>query len=148
MKRILVLCTGNACRSQMAEGYLRFFTQERVQITSAGYKPTEVHPMAVEVMNEDNIDISEAQSKSVDDFSGEHFDFLITVCRKAELEKPADITASVHLHYDIPDPEEIVERQDSKEAFVNARERVKRDMLRFIGTHDGFYQEEVPLTRS
>ncbi|MEL6832940.1 MAG: arsenate reductase ArsC [Bacteroidota bacterium] len=148
MKRILVLCTGNACRSQMAEGYLRFFTQERAEITSAGLSPTSVHPLAVEVMKEDNIDISEAQPKSVDDFSGEHYDFLITVCRRAELKKPADITASIYLHYDIPDPEETVEPQDMKEAFVNTRERVKREMLRFIGTHDGFYQEEVPLTRS
>ena len=147
MKKILVLCTGNACRSQMAEGYLRFFTQNRTEVVSAGLKPTEVHPLAIEVMNEDNIDISEARSKSVDDFSGESYDFLITVCRKAELQKPADISASVHLHFDIADPEEVAKLQDPKEAFADARERVKREMLRFIGTHDDLYQQEVTLSQ-
>ena len=132
----------------MAEGYLRFFTQDRAEISSAGLKPTIVHPMAVEVMNEDNIDISDAHSKGVDEFSGEHYDFLITVCREAELKRPADITASIHLHYDIPDPEETAQLQDPKEAFVDARERVKREMLRFIGMHDGLHQPEAPLTQS
>lgn len=137
MKKILVLCTGNACRSQMAEGYLRFFTQGAADVLSAGLNPTYVHPMAVDVMQEDNIDISAARSKGVDEFSGEYFDYLVLVCQRAHDRQPADVNAKKVVFYDIPDPEEQARNgQDLREAFNEARERVKREILRFIGNQD------------
>ncbi|PSR12741.1 MAG: protein tyrosine phosphatase [Bacteroidetes bacterium] len=137
MKKILVLCTGNACRSQMAEAYLRFFTQGKAEVYSAGINPHAVHPLAISVMREDNIDISNAYSKSVAEFSGENFDYLITVCAHAEEKKPADISAELFYHYDIPDPEEAVEMkvEEPFSVFSNTRELIKREMLRFIGKH-------------
>ena len=143
MKKILVLCTGNACRSQMAEGYLRFFTQGTAEVTSAGFNPSYVHPLAIEVMQEDNIDISEAESKGVDRFSGEHFDYLITVCNDARDLQPADISATHHFHSAIPDPEVVAKEQDPLDAFNEARERVKREMLRFIGKQDDLRQPAI-----
>lgn len=140
MKKILVLCTGNACRSQMAEGYLRFFTQGQAEVISAGLDPTHLHPLAVEAMIADNIDISEAESKGLDEFSGEHFDFLLTVCDNAKNRQPADITATEHFHFDIPDPEETSKENDPIMAFAETRERIKRDMLRFIGKQDSLRQ--------
>jgi arsenate reductase len=133
MKKILVLCTGNACRSQMAEGYLRFFTHGAAEIVSAGLSPRGVHPLAIKVMQHDNIDISDARSKHVDEFSGEYFDYLITVCKNAEEHRPADIKANYHVHYDIPDPEAETE-EELLAVFEETRERIKRDMLRFIGS--------------
>jgi arsenate reductase len=138
MRKILVLCTGNACRSQMAEAYLRCFTGGNVEIFSAGLKPNHVHPLAVEVMLEDNIDISFAQSKHLEEFSGQHFDYLITVCKRAEDSRPADITADHHFFYDIPNPE-IPTAEDQLTVFINVREEVKRKMLRFIGQRDEFH---------
>jgi arsenate reductase len=138
MRKILVLCTGNACRSQMAEAYLRYFTRGNAEIFSAGLKPHQVHPLAVEVMLEDNIDISFAQSKHLDEFSGQHFDYLITVCKKAEDARPADITADHHFFYDIPNPEGPT-TEDPLTVFLNVREEVKRKMLRFIGQRDEFH---------
>lgn len=140
MKKILVLCTGNACRSQMAEGYLRFFTQGTAEVTSAGLDPSQVHPLAVAAMQEDNIDISEAQSKGVDGFSGQHFDYLITVCDHAKERQPADISANHYQHYSIPDPEQIAKVQEPFSAFAETREQVKREMLRFIGMQDELRQ--------
>ncbi|WP_367389969.1 arsenate reductase ArsC [Lewinella sp. LCG006] len=138
MRKILVLCTGNACRSQMAEAYLRYFTRGKAEIFSAGLKPHQVHPLAVEVMLEDNIDMSFAQSKHLDEFSGQHFDYLITVCKKAEDCRPADITADHHFFYDIPNPE-AVSQEDPLTVFLKVREEVKRRMLRFIGQRDEFH---------
>lgn len=135
MKKILVLCTGNACRSQMAEAYLRFFTQGNAEIFSAGLKPHQVHPLAIEVMQEDNIDISFAQSKHSNDFSGEHFDYLLTVCANAHQQRPTDITADHYFSYDIPDPEsvEAATAAEQLDVFLDVREEIKREMLRFIG---------------
>ncbi len=138
MRKILVLCTGNACRSQMAEAYLRYFTRGNAEIFSAGLKPNQVHPLAVEVMLEDNIDISFAQSKHLGEFSGQHFDYLITVCKKADDSRPTDITADHHFFYDIPNPESPSE-EDQLTVFFNVREEVKRKMLRFIGQRDEFH---------
>ena len=135
MRKILVLCTGNACRSQMAEAYLRYFTRGNVEVYSAGLKPGQVHPLAVEVMLEDNIDISFAQSKYLGEYSGQHFDYLITVCKQAENCRPADITADNHFFYDIPNPE-ASSAEDPLAVFLNVREEVKRKMLRFIGQRD------------
>jgi arsenate reductase (thioredoxin) len=82
-KRVLILCTGNWARSQMAEGLLRHEAGDRFEVYSAGIKPTHVRAEAIAVMNEIGIDISGQRSKSVDEFTGQEFDFIITVCDNA-----------------------------------------------------------------
>ncbi len=79
-KKVLFLCRENACRSQMAEGFLRFLAPESFEVYSAGSEPSRVHPYAIKVMDEVGIDISSQYSKSVSDFDGWTFDFVITVC--------------------------------------------------------------------
>lgn len=118
----------------MAEGYLRFFTEGRVEIHSAGLQPKGVHPLAIAIMKDDNIDIANARSKDVAEFSGESFDYLITVCDHAFEQKPADIEAIHHLHFSIPDPDD-GEYQDKEpfQIFYDTRELVKKNILRFIG---------------
>src|SRR6202522_1232650 len=82
-KRVLILCTGNSARSQMAEGLLRHDAGDRFDVESAGTKPTSVRPEAIAVMNELRIDISGHRSKNVDEFAGQKFDYVITVCDNA-----------------------------------------------------------------
>ena len=81
--RILVLCTGNSCRSQMAEGFFRHYGGERVEVFSAGLSPKGVHPLAIKVMAEIGIDISMQTSKHLNEYIGQKFDYLITVCDNA-----------------------------------------------------------------
>ena len=82
-KRVLVLCTGNSARSQMGEGLFRAEGDERFEVFSAGTKPGSVRPEAVAVMKEIGIDISHHRSKSVDEFSSQSFDYVVTVCDNA-----------------------------------------------------------------
>ena len=83
-KRVLFLCTGNSCRSQMAEGILRKLAGDIYEISSAGTKPSTVNPLAIKSMKEIGIDISNHRSKSVDEFKGQNFNFVITVCDRAK----------------------------------------------------------------
>jgi arsenate reductase len=83
-KRALILCTGNSARSQMAEGLLRHDAGERLEVESAGTKPGQVRPEAIAVMKEIGIDISGHRSKSVDEFAGQSFDYVLTVCDNAK----------------------------------------------------------------
>ena len=83
-KRVLILCTGNSARSQMAEGLLRHDAGDRFEVFSAGTKPSQVRPEAIAVMRELGIDISGHRSKSVDEFAGQPFDYVLTVCDNAK----------------------------------------------------------------
>src|ERR1039457_6342079 len=83
-KKVLILCTGNSCRSQMAEGILRHFGGDRFEVFSAGTKPSIVNPIAIKVMKEIGIDISGHRSKHVDEFKGQKIDYVITVCDNAK----------------------------------------------------------------
>ena len=82
MKKVLVLCTGNSCRSQIAEGYLRHFAGDKAEIFSAGVETHGVNPRAIAIMKEDGIDISKHRSKNIDEYFNIDFDFVITVCDK------------------------------------------------------------------
>ncbi len=136
MKRILVLCTGNACRSQMAEAYLNYFATEEVDVHSAGLTAKGVHPLAIHIMKEDNIDISQAESKDVSHYSSQHFDFVITLCEHAKRFQPMDISATHYFHFEVPDPEaNQFEAIEPYEVFYNTRELVKKEILRFIGKY-------------
>ena len=134
MKRILVLCTGNSCRSQMAEGYLKFYTQRGAEIHSAGLESHGVNPYAVKAMEEDSIDITGQHSKPIDVFRGQHFDYLVTVCDEAGQKILKGISYDEKIHFSIPDPAIFKGESEQKlDEFRRVREMVKKRMLKFIG---------------
>jgi arsenate reductase len=133
MKNILVLCTGNSCRSQIAEGYLRYFAGEKANIYSAGIETHGVNPKAIEIMKRDGIDISHHTSNNVDEYTGIDFDFVITVCDNAKENCPYFPTQAIKFHYNFPDParatgtdEEIMER------FREVREMIRKYTQNFV----------------
>ncbi len=101
---LLFLCTGNSCRSQMAEGWLRHFAGDRFEALSAGTNPVGVNPQAVEVMQEVGIDISHQQSKHVAEFQGRRLHYVITVCDHAQASCPTEPRGDVRLHWSFDDP--------------------------------------------
>jgi arsenate reductase len=103
-KRVLILCTGNAARSQMAEGLLRHDAGDRFEVESAGTKPGQVRPEAIAVMKELGIDISGHRSKSVDEFAGHSFDYVLTVCDNAKESCPIYPGHANRLHHNFEDP--------------------------------------------
>ena len=103
-KKVLVLCTGNSCRSQIAEGYLRHFAGQKAEIYSAGVETHGVNPKAITTMKEDGIDISNHTSNNIDDYRNIDFDFVITVCDNAKERCPFFPTKAQKFHYNFPDP--------------------------------------------
>ncbi len=104
MKKILALCTGNSCRSQMAEGYLRHFAHGRARVYSAGIETHGVNRKAIAVMQEDGIDISGHTSNNVDEYRNIDFDYLITVCDNAKEQCPVFPSTAQQFHHNFPDP--------------------------------------------
>ena len=102
--KVLVLCTGNSCRSQIAEGYIRHFAGDIAEVYSAGVETHGVNPRAVEIMAEDGIDISNQTSNNVDEYNGVEFDYVITVCFNALERCPHFPTKARVLHRNFPDP--------------------------------------------
>ncbi len=102
--RVLILCTGNSCRSQMAEGILRYYGSDKFEVESAGSEPSKVNPIAIEVMKEIGIDISHHRSKHVKEFLERHFHYIVTVCDKANEACPIFPGPSQRLHWSFPDP--------------------------------------------
>src|SRR2546430_1627584 len=103
-KRILILCTGNSARSQMAEGLLRHDAGDRFEVFSAGTEPRQLRPEAIAVMGEIGIDISSHRSKSVDQFTGQRFDYVLTVCDHAQESCPVFGGKTVTIHQSFKDP--------------------------------------------
>ena len=103
MTKVLVLCTGNSCRSQMAEGYIRHFGPD-LEVYSAGVEVHGVNPRAIAIMSEDSIDISGHTSNHVDEYNGIDFDFVITVCDHAQERCPVFPSNAIKLHHNFPDP--------------------------------------------
>jgi arsenate reductase len=103
-ERVLILCTGNSARSQMAEGLLRQLAGERYEVLSAGVEPSFVRPAAIEAMREAGIDISGHRSKSVEEFAGEEFDYVITVCDNANERCPVFPGKTRRIHWSFDDP--------------------------------------------
>lgn len=131
--KILVLCTGNSCRSQLAEGYLRHFAGDRAAVYSAGIETHGVNPKAIEVMAEDGIDISAHTSNHVDEYTGIDFDYVITVCDNAKESCPVFPTRAQKFHQNFPDPAKAVgTEQEVKEAFRNVRDTIRDYAERFI----------------
>jgi arsenate reductase (thioredoxin) len=134
-KRVLILCTGNSARSQMAEGLLRHDAGERFEVFSAGTKPSSVRPEASAVMRELGIDISGHRSKSVDEFTGQQFDCVLTVCDNAKDSCPIFPGKTVTIHHSFEDP---VALQGSEEerlaAFRRVREALREYLQKFSAT--------------
>ena len=127
MKNILILCTGNSCRSQIAYGYLDKFTNsKKVKVFSAGVETHGVNPKAIAVMKDDGIDISKNTSNNVDEYFDIPFDYVITVCDNAKERCPFFPTKAVKLHYNFPDPAKATGRQIEIDAeFVKVRNLIK-----------------------
>ncbi len=132
-KRILILCTGNSCRSQMAEGFLKSF-DSGLEVFSAGTNPSEkVHPKAVQVMKELDIDLGSNYPKNVDLFINDHFDYVITVCGNAKETCPVFIgKVGERLHIGFEDPAEASGTEgEILDEFRRIRDEIKRDFYRF-----------------
>ncbi len=127
MQNILVLCTGNSCRSQIAHGYLEAMTDGRsVKIYSAGVETHGVNPKAIATMAADGIDISKNTSNNVDEYFDIPFDYVITVCDNALERCPYFPTNAVKLHYNFPDPAKFVGNEaDTIAEFARVRDLIK-----------------------
>lgn len=133
-KRILVLCTGNSCRSQMAEGFLKFF-DKNLEVYSAGTKPADkVNPFAVKAMKEVGIDISQNYPKLVNQFLNDSFDYVITVCDNAKETCPVFIgDVKHHLHIGFDDPAEAVGTEEEvMPVYRRVRDEIKREFQKFV----------------
>jgi arsenate reductase len=133
MKKVLVLCTGNSCRSQIAEGYLRHFAGNKALIYSAGIETHGVNPRAIETMEADEIDISTHTSNNIDEYVNIDFDFVITVCDNAKENCPYFPTQAVKLHYNFPDQAKATGTEDEiKAQFTAVRELIKNYAQNFV----------------
>jgi arsenate reductase len=136
MKRVLVLCTGNSCRSQIAEGYLRHFADDAAQIYSAGIETHGVNPKAIETMKEDGIDISGHTSNNINEYRDIAFDFVITVCDHAKESCPFFPTDAVKLHYNFPDPAKATGTEEEvKEQFRSVRQMIRDYTQSFVNEY-------------
>jgi arsenate reductase len=133
MKKILVLCTGNSCRSQIAEGYLRHFAGDKAMVYSAGVETHGVNPMAIKTMKEDGIDISEHSSNNILEYIGIEFDYVITVCDNAKERCPYFPSNAKKLHYNFPDPAKANGTEtEIKKAFSDVRVLIKKYCEDFV----------------
>jgi arsenate reductase len=133
MKNILVLCTGNSCRSQVAEGYLRHFAGDKAKIFSAGIEAHGVNPRAIEIMREDGIDISFQTSNHLDEYKNIPFGFVITVCDHANEKCPFFPGNVQRFHHNFSDPSKIAGTEDEiKQAFRKVREEIKNYCENFV----------------
>ncbi len=137
MTKILILCTGNTCRSQMAEGFLKNLDPTLI-VYSAGTEPGEkVHPVAVEVMKEEGIDLSNGYPKPVEKFISMPFDYVITVCDGAKEVCPVftgEVKQRLHIGFDDP-AEAVGTEMEIRAVFIRVRDEIKRDFTKFYKKH-------------
>ena len=133
MKNILVLCTGNSCRSQIAEGYLRHFAGDNAKVFSAGIETHGVNPRAIATMKEDGIDISQHTSNNIDEYLSIDFDFVITVCDNAKERCPIFPTRAKRFHHNFSDPAKATGTEEEiMEQFRQVRQTIKNYTQKFI----------------
>jgi len=136
MKNVLVLCTGNSCRSQIAEGYLRHYAGNKAAIYSAGIETHGVNPKAVQIMAEEGIDISKHTSNNVDEYTNIPFDYVITVCDNAQERCPYFPIKAVRLHHNFPDPAKATGTEEEvMRSFRSTREMIKSYSEQFVNEH-------------
>lgn len=128
-RRVLILCTANSARSQMAEGLMRHDAGDRIDLASAGTRPGTVRPEAIAVMGEIGIDISAHRSKSVEEFAGESFDVVLTVCDGAREACPIFPGHGTRRHRAFPDPAAVSGTNDER---LQAFRRVRDDMREYL----------------
>ena len=139
MKRILVLCTGNSTRSQMAHGYLQHFAGTNADVLSAGVETHGLNPKAVQVMTEDGIDISQHTSNLVDEYANLPIDFVITVCDSASERCPVWIGRTHRTHHNFEDPSKVTGDPEA----VMANYRRIRDQIKSFSKE--FVEQNVPV---
>jgi arsenate reductase len=134
-ERVLILCTGNSARSQMAEGLLRYHAGDQYDVFSAGTRPGQVRPEAITVMRELGIDISGHRSKSVDEFAGRPFDYVITVCDNARESCPVFPGKARRIHWSFEDPAAVQGSEDERlRAFRRIRDQIRARIADFAAT--------------
>jgi len=132
MLRVLIICTGNSARSQMAEGLLCSLSGGKIEVHSAGTRPSRVNPIAIEVMQELGVDISGHRSKSVDEFAGQEFDYVITVCDSARETCPVFPGRTQRLHWSFEDPAAASgSAEEQKAVFRRVRDQIADQLRNF-----------------
>lgn len=133
LKKILVLCTGNSCRSQIAHGYLENFAKEKAIVYSAGIETHGVNPKAIQIMKQDSIDISHHTSNHVEEYKNIDFDFVITVCDHANEKCPLLIGSFKKFHQNFPDPAKAIgSEEEITNAFRQTRDLIKKYCSDFV----------------
>ena len=133
MKNILVLCTGNSCRSQIAHGYLAAMTKGKANVYSAGVETHGVNPRAIVIMNEDGIDISNHTSNNITEYLKVDVDYVISDCDSAKVSCPYFPTKALKFHYNFPDPAKATGTEEEiMEAFEKVRELIKAYCTVFV----------------
>lgn len=135
--RVLVLCTGNSCRSQMGEGWLRHDLGERLEAVSAGTSPSFVHPRAIQVMAEVGVDLSSHSSKSAESLRGTAFDLVVTVCDSAREACPVFPGARKTIHHAFEDPARAGAGDDALPAFRRVRDEVRSVLVPLVARELG-----------
>ena len=141
MKRLLVLCTGNSARSQMGEGLFRHEGRGAYEVASAGTKPSHVRPEAIAVMKELGIDISGHRSKSVNEFEGQSFDYVVTVCDNARANCPVFPAGTDRIHWSFEDPAAV---QGGEQELLAAFRRIRDEIHERVKT---FFQDRGATAR-
>ena len=132
-KRVLFLCTHNSARSQMAEGLLRKMAGDQFEVFSAGTEQTRVQPLAIEAMRESGIDISGHRSKTLDEFAGDTFDYVITVCDRANESCPIFPGTTERIHWSFDDPTAVTGTDEQKlRAFRTVRDAIQQRLRIFV----------------
>ena len=130
--RVLILCTGNSCRSQMGEGWIRHDLGDRVDVHSAGTQPSFVHPLAIRVMREAGVDLSSHRSKSVEALMGLAFDLVVTVCDSARKACPILPGARKTLHQAFEDPALAEDAEDALPVFRRVRDEIRARLVPLV----------------
>ncbi|HRG59972.1 MAG TPA: arsenate reductase ArsC [Bacteroidia bacterium] len=135
-KKVLVLCTGNSCRSQIAEAYLRYYANGNADVYSAGIETHGVNPRAIETMKQDGIDISKHTSNNVNEYTHINFDFIITVCDNANEQCPYFPSTAKKFHHNFKDPAKAKGNDDEiKKQFELVRDEIKLYCKEFVSKH-------------
>ena len=135
-KKVLVLCTGNSCRSQIAEGYLRHFAQNKAEVYSAGIETHGVNPKAIATMKDDGIDISGHTSNNINEYTDIDFNFVITVCDNAKEHCPYFPGRAQKFHHNFPDPAKATGNEEEIALeFNRVREMIKSYCRDFVAVN-------------
>lgn len=146
--KILFLCTGNSCRSQMAEGWTRRLQADRIEPYSAGVEARGLDPLAVRVMAEAGVDISGQRSKRLDEFEGVEFDYVVTVCDHARESCPLFPGRTTRVHRSFDDPPRLARQARSEEEALAVYRRVRDEIRAFVETLPDSLLERPPVPTS